>query len=206
MKVMCIGAHPDDIELGMGGTIVKHVKDGDDVMIVACTLGGVSGNPKERKKEAMRSSKVLRVKNLKILNHPVIKLNKSNNELTGTIQKIIKKEKPARVYTHSPNDFHQVHVGVSNSVVQASKYVNQILFFETISSTTTKFDPKAYVDISKYINIKIKSLASHSSQSKRFYLKSNVIKSLANTRYVWGKVGKNSKGFAEAFEIYKFKF
>jgi len=206
MKVMCVGAHPDDIELGMGGTIAKHVKDGDDVIIVLCTLGGVSGDPKEREKETIRSSKVLRVKNLKILNYPVIKLNKSNNELIVTIQKIIKKEKPVRVYTHSPNDFHQVHVGVSKSVVQATKFVNQILFFETISSTTTRFYPNAYVDISKYIMTKIKSLAAHKSQSKRFYLKPNVIKSLANTRYVWGKVGKNSKGYAEAFEIYKFKF
>jgi hypothetical protein len=46
----------------------------------------------------------------------------------------------------------------------------------------------------------------HKSQSNRFYLQPNVIRSLANTRYVWGKVGENPQGLAEAFKIYKFEF
>ena len=74
MKIVCVGAHPDDVELGMGGTITNHVKNGDRVSIILCTLGGVSGDPKSREREAYQASKVLGVNDLTILNYPVFKL------------------------------------------------------------------------------------------------------------------------------------
>lgn len=40
MKVLSLGAHPDDIELGCGGTIVRHVARGDEVTILVMTSGG----------------------------------------------------------------------------------------------------------------------------------------------------------------------
>ena len=204
MKVVCIGAHPDDVELGMGGTIVNHIKNGDTVTIILCTLGGVSGDPQSREKETYQAAKILGVNNLKILNYPVMKLNEPKKEFTEILRKLFDEIKPDRIYTHTSSDVHQVHVGVNKSVVNASKNIDQILFYETISSTTPEFLPNAYVDITKTINQKIKSLQAHRSQSHRFYIKPNVIKSLANTRYVWGKVGPNSRGYAEAFHMYKF--
>ena len=117
---------------------------------------------------------------------------------------ILNKIKPDRAYTHALTDFHQVHVGVSKSVIRASTNIDQILFYETISSTTPEFIPNAYIDITKTIQQKLKSLQSHKSQEHRFYIKPNTVKSLANMRYVWGKVGSNSSGFAEAFYINKF--
>jgi LmbE family N-acetylglucosaminyl deacetylase len=203
MKVISIGAHPDDVEMGMGGTIANHVNRGDEVIIVLTTLGGVSGDPKGRKEEAKKAAKILGVTKLQILDYSVLKLNKPVNELSKIIENILRKEKPDRVYTHSPTDFHQVHVGVSNSVIKAAKNIDQILFYETISSTTTEFRPDAYVDITKTISQKIKSLEAHRSQSHRTYIKPNVIRSLANTRYIWGKVGSNSSGYAEGFMIHK---
>ena len=204
MKIVCVGAHPDDVELGMGGTIANHVKNGDQVSIILCTLGGVSGDPKSREKEAFQASKRLGVKDLQILDYPAFKLNKPEPEFTVILEKILDRIKPTRVYTHALTDFHQVHVGVSKSVVKASKKIDQILFYETISSTTPEFLPNAYMDITKTINLKIRSLQSHKSQAQRFYIKPNIVKSLANMRYVWGKVGPNSNGYAEAFYIYKF--
>jgi len=204
MKIVCIGAHPDDVELGMGGTIANHIRNKDKVTIILCTLGGVSGDPISREKETYQAAKILGVNNLKILNYPVAKLNKPDKEFAEILRKLFDEINPDRVYTHTSSDVHQVHVGVNKSVVNASKNVDQILFFETISSSTTEFLPNAYVDITKTINQKIKSLQAHKSQSHRFYIKPNVIKSLANTRYVWGKVGPNSKGYAEAFYIHKF--
>ena len=60
------------------------------------------------------------------------------------------------------------------------------------------------MDITATIKQKIKSIQAHKSQANRFYIKPNTIKSLANMRYVWGKVGLNSYGYAEAFYVYKF--
>lgn len=204
MKIVSVGAHPDDVEMGMGGSIVNHVKNGDKVSIILCSVGGVSGNPKSREREARQAAKILGVDDLKIMNYSVFKLNKPEREFARILRKVFNEIKPDRVYTHTASDVHQVHVGVNKSVVGAAKNIDQILFYETISSTTPEFFPNAYTDITKTMKQKIKSLQAHKSQSHRFYIQPNVIKSLANTRYVWGKVGTNSKGYAEAFHIHKF--
>ncbi|MDH3619226.1 MAG: PIG-L family deacetylase, partial [Nitrosopumilus sp.] len=108
MKIVCVGAHPDDVELGMGGTIANHVKNEDQVSIILCTLGGVSGDPKSREKEAFQASKRLGVKDLQILDYPAFKLNKPEPEFTGILEKVFDSIKPTRVYTHALTDFHQV--------------------------------------------------------------------------------------------------
>jgi LmbE family N-acetylglucosaminyl deacetylase len=203
MKVVCIGAHPDDVELGMGGTLAKHVVRGDDVQIVLCTLGGVSGDPKQREEEANKAAKMLGIKGPQILDLPVSKINRSTREFEKIINKLVEETNPNRIYTHSPYDNHQVHVSVSKSVSNGVKTIKQILFYEVISSTTPYFVPNAYVDITKYIDLKIKSMGEHRSQSHRLYMHPNGARSLANTRYIWGKVGPDPNGMAEAFVINK---
>jgi len=203
MKIVSIGSHPDDVEIGTGGTLAMHHDRKNSVHIIMCTLGGVSGDPKEREEEALEAARLLGA-TLHILDYPVSKLNKPGLEFIKIIRKAINDIYPDRIYTHSPFDYHQVHVGVSESVVQVAKDVKQILFYETISSTTPEFKPDAYVDITNYMDLKIKSVSAHKTQSNRFYIQPNVVRSLANTRYVWGKVGANSNGFAEAFRIHKF--
>ena len=204
MKIVSVGSHPDDVELGMGGTLKKHKDRGDNAFVILCTLGGVSGDPTQREEEALEATRILGVKELRIINHPISKLNKPTIEFEKIMKKIIDEIGPNRVYTHSPFDYHQVHVAVSKMVTKAASDINQILFYETISSTTPEFKPNAFVDITKQINTKIKSVKAHKSQSNRFYIQPNTIKSLANTRYVWGKVGTNPKGLAESFRIHKF--
>jgi LmbE family N-acetylglucosaminyl deacetylase len=207
LKILSIGAHPDDIEIGCGGALAMHKKNGDVVYGILCTLGGVRGDPLERRKEASGAAKILGLKKLYILDYPVSKLNdvkSKRDEFVKVLKKLFDEIKPDRIYTHSPFDFHQVHVTVSGSVSMASMQsgIKQLIFFETISSTTMDFRPNAYVDISDFIDTKIESIMAHKSQAvDRFYLQPNVVKSLANTRYVWGKVGDNPKGLAEAFSI-----
>jgi len=204
MKVACITAHPDDAEMGVGGTLAKHASNGDDVYIILVTLGGVVGPPKEREKEARQAAHILGVDNLRILDYPVQKLNRPNQEFVKMIKSVMMELRPDRIYTHTNYDNHQVHVTVAESVMQSAKDIKQVLSCEIISSTTTDFKPNAFVDITDYMNLKVKSLKVHETQSDRFYIQPNVMRSLANVRYVWGKVGKNPKGFAEAFVIRKF--
>ena len=116
MKIVSVGSHPDDVELGMGGTLAKHKDRGDDTFVILCTLGGVSGDPRQREEEALKAINVLGVKKLRIINYPVSKLNKPTVEFEKIMKKIIDEIGPNRVYTHSPFDYHQVHVGVSKTV------------------------------------------------------------------------------------------
>jgi LmbE family N-acetylglucosaminyl deacetylase len=203
--VVGIGAHPDDIELGMAGTIAKHSSRGDEVHIVICTLGigGKSGDPNIRELEAKTAASILGAK-LHILDYPVVKLNKPSSEFERIVRKAIEEMGPDRLYTHSPFDYHQVHETVSQCVTQAASDTRQILFYEVIPSTNPCFIPNAYVDITQYIDLKLKSLAAHNTQGKKWYMQPNALTSLAYARYMLGKVGARHDGMAEAFAIKKF--
>lgn len=204
-KILCIGAHPDDVELGMGGTVAKHSARGDDVTIVICTqgIGGESGDSKLRELEARNAAEILGAK-LRIMDYPVLKLNTISMEFTKLIRQIIEEISPDRLYTHSPYDYHQVHESVSASVLASSWDIPQVLHYEESSSTTCEFRPNAFVDITDYIQYKIECIRSHATQSKKLYMKENITRSLAQSRYVINKIGKKPDGMAEGFAISRF--
>ena len=62
-RVLCIAPHPDDVELGCGGTLLKLVKEGKKVGIIDLTKGelGTRGTVETRKKESAKASKILEV-------------------------------------------------------------------------------------------------------------------------------------------------
>jgi LmbE family N-acetylglucosaminyl deacetylase len=202
MVVASIGAHPDDVELGMGGTLARHSYRGDEIHIILCTLGigGTSGDPKAREHEAQASAKILKAK-LHILDFPVIKLNKPSIEFESVLKRTIDHINPHRLYTHSPFDYHQVHESVSECTKNVAKDIQQFLFYEIISSTTPEFRANAYVDITNYVDKKIECLACHNTQSSKLYMQDRIIRSLAHTRYLIGKIGTRQDGMAEAFTI-----
>jgi LmbE family N-acetylglucosaminyl deacetylase len=204
-KIVSIGAHPDDVEQGMGGTLAKHSHRGDDVHVIVCTLGigGGSGDPTKREEEARMASQILGAK-LHSLDYPILKTNKPSPEFENVIRQTIDEINPDRVYVHSPHDYHQIHAAVSECGTRAAKDVKQLLYYEDISSTNPEFIPNAYVDITDYIHLKIKSLQAHGTQSSKIYLQSNLMRSLAHTRFAMGKLGSNPNGMAEAFTIHKF--
>jgi LmbE family N-acetylglucosaminyl deacetylase len=202
MVIASIGAHPDDVELGMGGTLAKHYNRGDEIHIIVCTLGigGICGDPKVRENEANAAAKILRAK-LHILDFPVVKLNKPSIEFESILKRTINHICPHRIYTHSPFDYHQVHESVSDCTINAAKDIQQVLFYEILSSTTGEFRPNAYVDITDYIDKKIECIAYHNTQSSKLYMQAHLIRSLAFTRYLTGNVGTRRDGMAEAFTI-----
>jgi N-acetylglucosamine malate deacetylase 1 len=188
----------------MGGTLARHSKRGDEIHIILCTLGigGTSGDPKTREKEAQDAANVLNAK-LHILNFPVVKLNKPSIEFEGILKSTIHDINPHRLYVHSPFDYHQVHEAVSECARNAAiaEDVKQLLFYEIISSTSPEFRANAYVDITDYMDTRIKCLAHHYTQSTKLYMQAHMIKSLAHTRYLLGKIGTRQDGMAEAFTI-----
>jgi LmbE family N-acetylglucosaminyl deacetylase len=204
MKVLCIGAHPDDVELGMGGTVAKHSMRGDEVHIMICTLGigGESGDPKAREKEAAAAAQILGGR-LHIIDYPVVRLNKPSIEFERIIRNVISEMAPQRVYTHSPFDYHQVHETVCECVTNSATDVPQLLYYEVASSTSPEFRPNAYADITDHLDMKIKCLALHCTQSSKLYMQADITRSLAHTRYVLSKMGTRPNGMAEAFAVNK---
>ena len=186
----------------MGGTLAKHSKRGDEVHVILCTLGigGNSGDPKGRQEEAQAAAKILNAR-LHILDFPVIKLNKPSMEFEKLLKRTLDDINPNRLYTHSPFDYHQVHEAVSEGSRNAANDIEQVLFYEVISSTSPEFRANAYVDVTDYIDKKIECLAYHNTQSSKLYMQAHIIRSLAHTRYLMSKIGTRQEGMAEAFAI-----
>ena len=190
----------------MAGTVAKHFNRGDSVHMVVCTLG--VRDPQDnmrliREKEAYEAARILGAKP-HILDYPVLKLNRPSQDFEVVLKKIIDDINPDRVYAHSPFDYHQVHESVSKITTKVTMNIKQLFYFEVVSSSMFDFRPNAFVDITDFIYLKVKSIQAHLTQADRIYIRSEVIKSLAHTRYIMSKMGPKSNGLAEAFIVGRF--
>ena len=163
MNVLAFGAHPDDIETGMAGTIAKYAMMGHKVlMVVTC----VPNKKEKRIKEATNAAKVLGadVEILGIDPHELIFLRNIITQYDG----IINNFNPDIVYTHWNKDSHQDHQSVANAVIATTRKNNCTLYMyeQTIPGGLTPhgFMPQVFVDISDTFSKKIESLKAHKSQ------------------------------------------
>ena len=163
MRVLAFGAHPDDIEIGMGGLIAKYSKKNHNVSMVVASIP----NKKEiRRMEAESSAKMLGAEIL-ILDIEPNKLIFSR-ELVRIFDEIIREHSPEIIYTHWNHDSHQDHVAVANAVISSTRKNDCSLYMyeQTIPGGIVpySFRSQSFVDISKEIDLKMNSLIQHGSQ------------------------------------------
>lgn len=167
MKILIIVAHPDDEVLGMGGTILKHVKNGDDVTVAYLTTGITSRRSltysntssyelsnselsKMKKQiidlrsDAKKALKILRAKKSIFFDFPDNEMDSIPLlKIIKKVEKLISKEKPDMVYTSHFKDLNVDHRTVFEAVLTACRpfafSVKEILCFETLSSTEWTF-------------------------------------------------------------------
>ena len=199
MNVLVIGAHPDDFEIGMAGTIMNHANKGDIVIGIIMSNGEKIGNTRERVKEVKTSAKILGIKKLFFLEIKNTKIA-SGIKSIEPVESVVKKYKIKRVYTHSPHDNHQDHRETSLATLSACREVPQILFYESPSSDID-FRPTFFVDITPYVKLYVKSLQSYLSlkKFKKRYLEISAIESLAKFRGYQSKLK-----YADSFGVYRF--
>jgi len=173
-KILAIGAHFDDIELGCGGSLAKHTKEGDDVYAYVATLSGFS-NPFSKsirkneiaKKEGINAMKILGIKKLYTGKFETLKVE-FNDELNVEILKIIEKKKIDTIYTHWHGDIHHDHKAVSKSSMHSGRHVKRILQYRSNwYHSPYDFKGNFYVNISKTWNTKKKSILAHKSEVNR---------------------------------------
>jgi len=161
MNILAIGAHPDDFEYGCGGTLYKYSQAKHKINLLVMTRGDMGGKADLRQKEQERSAKILKAKLYwGRFSDTQIPLQK---ETINTIEFFIKKIKPNFIFSLFPNDTHQDHRTVSQATVTATRYVHNVLFYETPS--TIDFTPASvFVDIERVLNKKLELLKAHKSQ------------------------------------------
>ena len=193
--ILAIGAHPDDIEFGCGGTIVKYTQKGHRLFLHIMTKGGSGADTSTRAREQEASKVILGAEDIFWGGYEDTLLL-VDVELIGKIEKVIKKVKPDFIFCNYPEDTHQDHRHLAQAVMSATRYIRNVLFYE--GPTTQNFKPHVFVDISDTLNIKIKALKAHKSQVMKTNIEDlsiiEVARSSANFRGIQGRVK-----FAEAF-------
>ncbi|HET7391520.1 MAG TPA: PIG-L family deacetylase [Nitrososphaeraceae archaeon] len=170
-SILAFGAHPDDIEIGMGGTVAKLNGMGYDVNLVVATLPNfVSTDTKEQRRiEATMSAKVMGSKQPDFLDLSPDEII-FNRKFTTLIDQIIRKYKPEAIFTQWIGDSHQDHQALTRAVIAASRDSNNLFMYETTMPggvTESAFRPQLFVDISETLEIKKNALNCFDSQKIR---------------------------------------
>lgn len=170
-NILVFGAHPDDIEIGMGGTVTKLSRLGYNVKLVIATLPNFTQNDKkeERRMEAVRSSKVMGCPEPDFLDLPPEQMIHSR-KLIGIMDKYMLDYKPAAVFTQWIGDSHQDHQALTKSVISGSRDTTDLYMYETTipgGITEQAFRPQLFIDMTDYIEPKKSALDCFESQQAR---------------------------------------
>jgi LmbE family N-acetylglucosaminyl deacetylase len=195
--IIAVGAHPDDIELGCGGTVRAATKAGNKVVAIVMTQGEKSAGPKNRLDETIKALSKLGVSEVHFGDYPDTEVPNSHKAV-NFLESFYDIEKPATILTHSINSMHQDHRQVGWLSMAAFRFSPRILAYET-PRVTSLFSPAYYVDISAYIKEKCAALKCHWSQKSKPYISYNAIVSMAAFR--GHQVNVN---YAEAFEVVRY--
>ncbi|UVK39133.1 PIG-L family deacetylase [Mesorhizobium sp. AR10] len=166
MKVLALGAHPDDIEIFMFGTMAAYAAQGAELTFAIATDGakGGKGDPallaRARREEATAAAGLLGVMP-HFLDFPDGGLV-VDAALVEAVKALIGEVKPDLVITHAPNDYHGDHRALSDGVRIAASFTVPVLHADTLGGTG--FSPTHYVDISGHADIKVKAIRAHQSQ------------------------------------------
>lgn len=199
--VVGIGAHPDDLEIGLGGTLAKLAAGGARVIMAVVSV------PKDfevRIKEAKRGAEILGCE-LKVLfgDGPLRIEDIKTSDLVAAFDNLVREHNPAAVFTHSSADFHNDHLIVHNSCLPIQRR-GAFDFFSyqptNCYPVPVSFHPSAYVDISDTIDAKMHSITAHASQFQGRGLDTEIYREFA---HVQGRI--IGAGYAEGVQVMRMR-
>ena len=193
-RVLAIGAHPDDVEVGVGGILLGHRGASDAVAILTLSHGARGGDQDRRAREATQSAELLGARLfLESLEDTRIP---ESDPTVSMIEEIIEEIKPTIIYTHSVSDLHQDHRNVHHASMVAGRRVPSVYCYQS-PSATVEFQPARFVGIDDHIDRKLEVIGAYASQTEsRSYLEEDLVR--ATARY-WGRFGATR--FCEPLEV-----
>ena len=180
LDILAFGAHPDDVELGCGGTVAKEVSKGKKVGIIDLTRGelGTRGSVDLRDQESQLASNVLGLELRENLNFKDgFFQNNESNQIE--IIKVIRKYRPEIVLCNAEDDRHIDHPKAAE-LVSSACFLSGLRKIETIDNGKNQLEwrpknvyhyiqwknssPDFLVDISGFISVKLEAIKAYSSQ------------------------------------------
>lgn len=195
MNILAIGAHPDDIEYGCAGTLIKYVERGHRIFLLVLTKGEEGGEGELRQQEQEAAAEIMSVQEIFWggYHDTQIPLGK---ELIDLIEGVISQVDPDLILVNYGDDTHQDHRILTRATMSATRYVRNVLFFEV--PTTQNFNPQIFVDISDTLERKFQVLEAHASQAMKTNIEDMYILELARANATFRGIQGRVK-FAEAF-------
>jgi LmbE family N-acetylglucosaminyl deacetylase len=193
-SVLAVGAHPDDVELGCGGTLLAHAAAGDAVTVLVMTGGerGPAGSVAGlRRREQEAAARVLGARLVwgGLTDCQVV----ADAAAVTVVERVLEQVAADVVYVHAPEDTHQDHRATAAVTLSAARRLSRVVHYQSPSSTG--FTPSVFVDVTGFLSGKLAALREHASQVEA----STMVEPdavVAAARY-WGAQAR--VGYAEAF-------
>ena len=177
MNILAIGAHFDDIELGCGGALAKHIASGDQVWAYVATVSGFSSH----NDNVIRTNEVAQLEGKRAMEVLGVELVcgdfktlavEFTDELNVQILKIVEDKKIQQVYTHWIGDIHHDHQAVARASLHGCRHVPMLLMYRSNwYHSNLEFHGNFYVDITSYLDKKIEAIKAHESELERTHAK-----------------------------------
>jgi N-acetylglucosamine malate deacetylase 1 len=183
VRVLAVGAHPDDLEILCGGTLARYAREGHEVVMCNATTGDRGSYVHERDEiRRLRDAEARKAAEICGAHHVTLGLsdtevNAADPEQKRLVVDLVREARPDVIITHSTGDYMGDHNEVSRLVFECSFHatvplletgkpahdvVAPIYFMETISGLG--FTPTEFVDVTSTIDVKVAMLRAHESQ------------------------------------------
>lgn len=200
-RLLACGAHPDDIELGCGGSLAKFSQKGTELYaaIFSHCSDETPGDPDLRMRECIAASLEMGIKRPRIYDFPNRQMPEHRSAIMEEMDKLQEAIEPDMVFVPYLEDPHQDHETIARAAIRTFRRRETILHFEILRYGSHSFTPSLFIDISETIDRKIAALGKYESQLKqRSYFDEESFRSLARTRGA-----QSGYEYAEGFIIYK---
>jgi LmbE family N-acetylglucosaminyl deacetylase len=163
--VLAIGAHPDDLELAIGGTLARLACNGAHVVMA---IVSIPAEFETRRAEAKRAAEILGCELRFLAEQGCTRIDDIKSyQLVGMLDALVRSLEPAAVLTHGASEFHRDHIAVHNACLstQRLKPFDFFHFHPTMTrAVPVAFYPRAYVDVTDTIETKMQAIEAHASQ------------------------------------------
>ena len=174
MKILAIGAHFDDVELGCGGALAAHAARGDDVYVFVATVSGFTNHVDQSirssavaRAEAKEAMRILGTKQMFCGDFKTLEVEFVDS-LNIQILRLVEQLGIEQVYAHWTGDIHHDHQAVARASLHSCRHVPRMLMFRSNwYQSNLDFRGNFYIDITDYLGTKEQAIRAHKSEMDR---------------------------------------
>ena len=195
-SVVAVGAHPDDLEVGAGGTLARLAREGSRVVIVVMS---VPNQPAARVREARKAAELLGCELRLVTSDKRHVEDLKTYEAVAALDAIVRDVKPKLMISHAACDYHRDHI-LAGQAALATQRLAHFDFWRFSTSLRTPhagpFAPSLYVNITDTVDAKMKAIDAHESQFKKRGQDTTIFREVARAH------GRSAGvQYAEVFEV-----